>query len=103
VNFSKGDPLYKCRSVTFYREASRLFTYRDYPHVKRIETECARLILGGLQLGLHVISANRGAFLVVNTCTCREKTFDLFGAPPFTQHILLPETHVKEKLKCIRC
>jgi hypothetical protein len=57
VNFSKGDPLYKCRSVSFYREASELFTYRDYPRVKQIETECARLILGSLQLGLHVIDA----------------------------------------------
>jgi hypothetical protein len=45
VIFSKVHPLYKCRSVSFYREASRLFTYRDYPRVKRIKTECARLIL----------------------------------------------------------
>jgi hypothetical protein len=57
VNFSKADPLYKCRSVSFYREANRLFTYREYPHVKRIKTECARLFLGSLQLGLHVIGA----------------------------------------------
>jgi hypothetical protein len=36
VNFSKVDPHYKCRSVSFYRETSGLFTYRDYPRVKRI-------------------------------------------------------------------
>jgi hypothetical protein len=57
VNFSKVDPLYKCRSVSFYREKNGLFTYRDCPHVKRIKTECARLISGGLQLGLHIIGA----------------------------------------------
>jgi hypothetical protein len=57
VNFSKVDLLYKCQSVSLYREASRLFTYRDYPHVKWIKTECARIILGSLQLGLHVIGS----------------------------------------------
>jgi hypothetical protein len=57
VNFSKVDPLYKCRSVSFYMEASRLFTCREYPRVKQIKTGCARLILGSLQLGLHVIDA----------------------------------------------
>jgi hypothetical protein len=76
--------------------------------VKRIKTECARLILWSLQLGLHVIgapwhhAANHDAFLVVSTCACREKTLSLFGDPPFTQHILSPETHAKAKLKCIR-
>jgi hypothetical protein len=55
--FSKVDPLYKCRSISFYREASELFTYREYSRVKRIEIECARLFLGGLQLDLHVIGA----------------------------------------------
>jgi hypothetical protein len=88
VNFSKVDPLYKCRSVSFYREASELFTYRDYPRVKWIETECARLILGSLQLSLHVIgtlwrhAVNRNAFLIVSTCACREKTL-IFWRPPF--------------------
>jgi hypothetical protein len=57
VNFSKVDPLHKCRSVSFYREASGLFTFRECPHVKRIKTECARLFLGSLQLGLHIIGA----------------------------------------------
>jgi hypothetical protein len=87
VDFSKDDPLYKCRSSPFYREANRLFTFREYPRVKRIKTECARLSLGNLQLGLHVIgaswcrAANRGAFLVVITCACREKTFNLLETP----------------------
>jgi hypothetical protein len=27
VDFSKADPLYKCRSVSFYREADGLFTF----------------------------------------------------------------------------
>jgi hypothetical protein len=101
VNFLKVDPLYKCRSVSFYREASRLFTYRDYPRVKRIETEYARLILGSLQLGLHVIrapwrhAANHGAFLVVSTCACREKTLSFLETP------LSPGTffHPKHKSK----
>jgi hypothetical protein len=48
VDFSKVDPLYKCRSVTFYREADGLFTFQEYPHVKQIKTECARLLLGNL-------------------------------------------------------
>jgi hypothetical protein len=48
VNFSKAGPFYKCRSVSFYSEASRLFTYRNYPRVKRINRECARLIFGSL-------------------------------------------------------
>jgi hypothetical protein len=80
VNFSKVDPLYKCRSASFYREMNELFTYRDYPRVKWINTECARLILGGLHLGLHVIGAswrhtiNHGAFPGMNTCACRVKT-----------------------------
>jgi hypothetical protein len=83
VYFSKVDPVYKCQSFSFYREANGLFTFREYPHVKRIKTECARLFLGDLQLGLHVIgaswchAANRGAFLVVITCAYREKTFNL--------------------------
>jgi hypothetical protein len=34
VNFSKADPLYKCRSASFYTETNELFTYRDCPHVK---------------------------------------------------------------------
>jgi hypothetical protein len=37
VDFSKVDPLYKCRSVSFYKEANKLFTFREYPHVKRIK------------------------------------------------------------------
>jgi hypothetical protein len=108
VNFSKVDPLYERRSVSFYREASGIFTYRDYPRVKRIETECNRLILGNLQLGLHVIgapwrhAANRVTFLVVSTCACREKTLS-FWRPPSARRILSPETHDKAKLKCIRC
>lgn len=28
VNFSKSQPLYKCRSASFYRETNGLFTYR---------------------------------------------------------------------------
>jgi hypothetical protein len=36
VEFWKDDPLYKCRSVSFYREADGLFTFRGYPRVKRI-------------------------------------------------------------------
>jgi hypothetical protein len=73
--------------VSFYREANELFTFREYPRVKRIKTECARLFPGNLQLGLHVIgaswchAANRGAFLVVITCACREKPFDLLEIP----------------------
>jgi hypothetical protein len=58
VDFSKVDPLYKCRSVSFYREAGGLFTFREHPRVKRIKTECARLSSGNLQLGLHVIGAS---------------------------------------------
>jgi hypothetical protein len=58
VDFSKVDPLYKCRSVSFYREAGGLFTFREHPRVKRINTECARLSSGNLQLGLHVIGAS---------------------------------------------
>jgi hypothetical protein len=48
VNFSKADPLCKCWSASFYRETNKIFAYRDYPHVKRINIECARLILGSL-------------------------------------------------------
>jgi hypothetical protein len=87
VNFSNVDPLYKFRSVSFYMEVSRLFTYRDYPRVKRIETECARLILGSLQLGLHVIgtlwrrAANHDIFLIVSTCACRKKTLGFLETP----------------------
>jgi hypothetical protein len=33
-DFSKADPLYKCRSVSFYREAGGLFTFREHPRVK---------------------------------------------------------------------
>jgi hypothetical protein len=58
VDFSKVDPLYKCRSVSFYREVDGLFTFREHPCVKRIKTECARLSSGNLQLGLHVIGAS---------------------------------------------
>jgi hypothetical protein len=58
VDFSKADTLYKCRSVSFYKEAGGLFTFREHPHVKRIKTECARLSSGNLQLGLHVIGAS---------------------------------------------
>jgi hypothetical protein len=58
VDFSKVDPLYKCRSVSFYREAGGLFTFREHPRVKRIRIECARLSSGNLQLGLHVIGAS---------------------------------------------
>jgi hypothetical protein len=58
VDFSKADPLYKRRSVSFYREAGGLFTFREHPRVKRIKTECARLSLGNLQLGLHVVGAS---------------------------------------------
>jgi hypothetical protein len=77
VDFSKVDPLYMCRSVSFYREADGLFTFREHPRVKRIKTECARLSSGNLQLGLHVIgaswchAANRGAFPAFITCACR--------------------------------
>jgi hypothetical protein len=36
VEFSKVDPLYMCRSVSFYREVDGLFTSRGYPRAKRI-------------------------------------------------------------------
>jgi hypothetical protein len=87
MNFSKADPLYKCRSVSFYREASGLFTYRDCPRVKWIKIECTRLFLGSLQLGLLVIgapwrhTADCGAFLAICTCTCREKTIVHLDTP----------------------
>jgi hypothetical protein len=58
VDFSKVDPLYMRRSVSFYREAGGLFTFREHPRVKRIKTECARLSSGNLQLGPHVIGAS---------------------------------------------
>jgi hypothetical protein len=58
VDYSKVDPLYKCRSVSFYMEADGLFTFREHPCVKQIKTECARLSSGNLQLGLHVIGAS---------------------------------------------
>jgi hypothetical protein len=86
VEFWKDEPLYKCRS-SFYREADWLFTFREHPCVKRIKTECARLFPGSLQSGLHVIgaswyhAANRGAFLALITCACREKTFNLLESP----------------------
>jgi hypothetical protein len=35
-DFSKVDPLYKCRSVSFYREVDGLFTSQGYPRAKRI-------------------------------------------------------------------
>jgi hypothetical protein len=57
VNFSKVDPLYKCRSVSFLKGGERAFYMSRISRVKRIKTECARLILGSLQLGLHVIGA----------------------------------------------
>jgi hypothetical protein len=87
VDFSKVDPLYKCRSVSFYKETIELFTSRECPRMKRIKTKDARLFLRGLQLGLHVTGAswchatNRGAFLVVITCACRERTFNLLETP----------------------
>jgi hypothetical protein len=99
VNFSKVDPLYKCRSISFYREAGGLFTYWDYPRVKRIKTECARLISGSLQLGLHVIgapwrhAANRGALHVVSMCACREKTLSLLENP-LSPGTLFPLKHM---------
>jgi hypothetical protein len=55
--------------------------------VKWIKTECARIILGSLQLGLHVIgspwrhAANHGALLVVSMCACQEKTLSLWRTP----------------------
>jgi hypothetical protein len=36
------------RSASFYRETKELFTYRDYPHVKRMEQGFTRLFLGNL-------------------------------------------------------
>jgi hypothetical protein len=57
MNFSKVDPLYKSRHVSFYREMRGLFTFRECPRVKRIKIECVKLFLGSLQLGLHVIGA----------------------------------------------
>jgi hypothetical protein len=36
VYFSKVDPLYMRRSVSFYREEDGLFTSRGYPRAKRI-------------------------------------------------------------------
>jgi hypothetical protein len=101
VNFSKTGPLYKCRSASFYRETNRLFTHWDCPRVKRIDTECARLILGCLQLGLHVIgtswrhAANHDAFPGVNTCVCRVKTLNSLETPPSPSTSL----HLKHILK----
>jgi hypothetical protein len=78
VEFLKVDPLYMRLSVSFYREADGLFTFREHPRVKRIKVECARLSSGNLQLSLHVIgaswcyAADCGAFPAVITCACRE-------------------------------
>jgi hypothetical protein len=88
VNLSKVDPLYKCRSTSFYRETNGLFPHRDCPCVKRIDTECARPIPGGLHLSLHVISASRhhaanhGAYPASTRALCR-KDLELFGDAPF--------------------
>jgi hypothetical protein len=108
VNFSKANPLYKCRSASFYREMNGLFTYRDCHHVKWINTKCARLILGGLHLGLYVIgaswrhAANHGAFPGINTCACRVKTLSFLETPPspsLSSHL----KHIsKLKSECIR-
>jgi hypothetical protein len=110
VDFSKVDPLYKCRSVSFYREASGLFTFWGCPRMNRIETEDARIFLGGLQWGLHVIgsswrhAANRGAFLVAITCTCREKTFNLLETPlsPGASHHMKHGLHSNLKTLDVR-
>jgi hypothetical protein len=90
VDFSKVDPLYMRRSVSFYREAGGLFTFREYPRVKRIRMECARLSSGNLQLALHVIgapwrhAANRGVFPASITCACRREGPRAFlEIPPF--------------------
>jgi hypothetical protein len=96
--------------VSFYREADELFTFREHPRVKRIKTECARLFLRNLQLGLHVIDAswchatNRSAFLVVITCACREKTFNLLEIPlsPGTFRHLKHGSHSNLKLLDVR-
>jgi hypothetical protein len=87
VEFWKDDPLYKCRSSPFIGRRTDFFTFQEHPCVKRIKTECARLFLGSLQSGLHVIgaswchAANCGAFLALNTCACREETFNLLEIP----------------------
>jgi hypothetical protein len=105
--FLKIDPLYKCRSVSFYREVGRLFSYRDYLRVKRIETECARLILGSLQLGSRnrcFVTSRRKSrcFSCCQHVRLSGEDPQFFGDSPFTQRILSPETHAKAKLKCIR-
>jgi hypothetical protein len=41
----KSRPLW---STSFYRETNELFTYRDYPRVKRIIQGCTRLFLENL-------------------------------------------------------
>jgi hypothetical protein len=104
VNFSKVYPLYKCRSVSFYRGGEWTFTYREYARVKRIKIEYARLFLGSLQLGLHVTGtpwrhvANRGAFFAIVTCVSGED-LETFGELPFAWHI--PETQITVNFKSI--
>jgi hypothetical protein len=95
VDFSKVDPLYKCRSISFYREVGGLLHFREHPRVKRIKIECARLSSGNLRLGVHVIgaswchAANRGAFLALITCACRGENPRPFGDPPFALALLI--------------
>jgi hypothetical protein len=99
--FLKSLSFYKCRSTSFYREMNELFTYRDCPRVKRIDTKCARLILEGLQLGLHVIDALwchaviHDAFPGVNTCACWVKTLNFLEMPPSPS----PSLHLKHILE----
>jgi hypothetical protein len=107
--FLKSRSLLQVPFVSFYREANELFTCREDPRVKRIKTECARLFPGSLQLGLHVISAswchaaNRGAFLVVITCACREKPFDLLEIPLLPRTFRYLKHGITFKLEIIRC
>jgi hypothetical protein len=83
----KSIPFTSAGPSPFIGETSGLFTYQECPRVKRIKTECARLFLGSLRLSLYVTgapwrhAANRGAFLVITTCACREKTSNLLESP----------------------
>jgi hypothetical protein len=101
VDFSKVDSLYKCRSVSFYREASGLFTFWGCPRMKRNEKEDARLFLGGLQLGLHVIGAS-WRHACYHHVRLSGEDLQSFGDSPLAWHLSSPETRVRFKLENIR-
>jgi hypothetical protein len=105
VDCSKDHPLYKCRSVSFYRGGEQTFYIPRIPSCKTNQNRMCEAIFGKSPIGSSrdqrpVISCRKSRRLsCYHHVRLSGEDLESFREPPFAWYI--PETQITTKLKCI--